>query len=536
VGCWEGADVTVQVREHQKTPLWRNATVLKWTAQVFVLFLILAIFALLVSQALTNFAESDISFGWEWMSSPTGVQLREGIDINPDSGARALLVGIINTMRVAISGIVAATILGTLIGVGRLSSNFIVNRLATVYIETIRNIPLLVQIFFWSALAVTLPSLVAEDVGEYFFKVSNKGLAFAWIFPGLGWVPWLVFVIVGFFVGRYVAKRRKAYQEDTGNPGHGGRFWFGIVVLFGIIGWFAWPLLGFMQHVFGAIESGVDALPPIVFPIVVAAGAVLGAVWWIRNFFESRRTPAGFGKMTDDDWFRVIFAGVAGVVVAVAAFYIGEFSIKTVAGDTETVAELVRTALGNLFGWLSAAFAGDAGSFVDAAKDVVREGGPLVFSKPQVVLKGAGIPQYGPTGMLVTIPFFAIWTGVTLYTAAFIAEIVRGGILAVAKGQTEASQAMGLRRSQYLRLIILPQAFRIILPPLGNQYLNLAKNTSLGLAVAYADIVAVGFTVINQTGQSLPVVVVWMAFFVTLSLVISSIVNYYNRKMMLVVR
>jgi general L-amino acid transport system permease protein len=126
--------------------------------------------------------------------------------------------------------------------------------------------------------------------------------------------------------------------------------------------------------------------------------------------------------------------------------------------------------------------------------------------------------------------------GVTVYTAAFIAEIVRGGILAVSKGQTEASMAVGMRRSQYLRLIILPQAFRIILPPLGNQYLNLAKNTSLGLAVAFADIVSVGTTIINQTGQSLPVVLVWMAFFLTMSLVISAIVNYYNRKMMLVER
>jgi ABC-type amino acid transport system permease subunit len=200
------------------------------------------------------------------------------------------------------------------------------------------------------------------------------------------------------------------------------------------------------------------------------------------------------------------------------------------------VAQLIRTAFGNFFGWLSAAFSGEVSTVVAETQDRVRVGGPLVFSKPAVVLLGAGIPQYAKTGLVVTVPFFAIWTGVTLYTAAFIAEIVRGGILAVAKGQTEASQALGLRRSQYLRLIILPQAFRIILPPMGNQYLNLAKNTSLGLAVAYADIVAVGFTIMNQTGQSLPVVVVWMAFFVTLSLVISSIVNYYNRKMMLVER
>ena len=528
--------MTVQVREHQKTPLWRNATVLKWVAQLFVLVAILAIFALLVSQALTNFAESDISFGWQWMSSPTGVQLREGIDINPDSGARALLVGIVNTLRVAISGIIAATILGTIIGVSRLSSNWIVNKIATVYIETIRNIPLLVQIFFWSALAVTLPSLTADDVGEYFVKVSNKGFGFAWIFPGLGWLPWLTFVIVGFFVGRYVAKRRKKYQEDTGKPGHGGRFWFGIVLIFGIIGWFAWPLLGFMSHVFGAIESFIDAIPPVVFAIVVALIAIIASAWWIRNFFESRRTPAGFGKMTDDDWFRVIFAGLSGIVIAVLAFVVGGFALQTVGGETQSVAELTRTVFANFFGWLSAAFSGEVSSIVDETQNIVREGGPLVFSKPAVELLGAGIPQYAKTGLVVTIPFFAIWTGVTLYTAAFIAEIVRGGILAVAKGQTEAAQAMGFRRSQYLRLIILPQAFRIILPPMGNQYLNLAKNTSLGLAVAYADIVAVGFTIINQTGQSLPVVVVWMAFFVTLSLSISAIVNYYNRKMMLVER
>jgi len=217
--------VTVQVREQSKTPLWRNATFLKWSAQLFVLALVVALFALLVSQALTNFAQSDISFGWTWLSSPTGVQLREGIDINPDSGARALLVGIVNTLRVAISGIFAATILGTLIGIGRLSSNWIVNKIATVYIETIRNIPLLVQIFFWSAIAVTLPALTADDVGEFMFKASNKGFAYAWVFPGLGWLPWLTFVIVGFFVGRYVARRRKAYQEETGNLGHGGRYW-----------------------------------------------------------------------------------------------------------------------------------------------------------------------------------------------------------------------------------------------------------------------------------------------------------------------
>jgi general L-amino acid transport system permease protein len=179
--------------------------------------------------------------------------------------------------------------------------------------------------------------------------------------------------------------------------------------------------------------------------------------------------------------------------------------------------------ISNVFDWLGDSFANDGGV-------------PLVFQKPVVEIRGAGFAQYGITGMVMSIPFFSVWMGVTLYTAAFIAEIVRGGILAVSKGQTEAAQAVGLTRSQYLRLIILPQAFRVILPPVGNQYLNLFKNTSLGIGVAFADIVAVGFTLLNQTGQSLPIVLVWMAFFVTGSLSISAAVNYYNRKMSLVER
>lgn len=525
--------VTVQVREHKKTPLWRNATVLKWSAQLVVLAGVVGMFVLLGSQALSNFEASDISFGWGWLSDPTGVAIREGIDTSPDSGARAIVVGIVNTLRVAISGIIVATILGTIIGVARLSSNWIINKLATIYIETIRNIPLLVQIFFWSALAIGLPSLTNDDIGTFWFKASNKGFAFAWIFPDGGFWPWLTFVVIGLIVGIYVMRRRKKYQEETGNLGHGGRYLFLILIVFGVVGWFAAPLLSFLDPVFTGIGNFIDSVPAIVFPIILAAVALLASGLWIRNFFESRRTPAGFGKMTDDDWFRVIFAGLAGVVLAVAAFLIGGIEFETVSGEVLSLAELVRLGLGNFFQWLGASFNTDGYRTVIEG---VRSGGPLVFEKPEVALVGAGIPQYGSTGMVVTIPFFAIWMGVTIYTASFIAEIVRGGILAVSKGQTEASQALGLSRSRYLRFIILPQAFRIILPPLGNQYLNLAKNTSLGLAVAYADIVAVGTTIINQTGQSLPVVLVWMGFFLSLSLSISAIVNYYNRKMMLVER
>jgi general L-amino acid transport system permease protein len=515
--------LTVQVRTHEKVPLWRNAAVLKWLAQIVLLAAVIGLFAILGAQAATNFSRADVTFGWRWLSDPFSVNIQEGIDTLPDSGARALLVGAINTLRISISGIVAATVLGTLIGIARLSGNWIVNKIATVYVETIRNIPLLVQIFFWLAMAQTLPGLTEAGVGEKWVHGSNKGFAFAWVFWNGGFIPWLVFVAGGVVVGRYVARRRKRIQEETGRPSYPLTFWLLTVVVFAAVGWFAWPLLAFLAPVWRWVGRLVDGLPAVVFLIVAAGAAIVVAALWVRGFFESRRTPAGFGKLTDDDWFRVIFAVVGGLVLALLAFVIGSFSIVTTTGSNMTIAELVRTGLGNVFSWLGNSFESSGGP-------------PLVFERPMVEVRGAGFVQYGDAGAVLTLSFFALWVGVTLYTASFIAEIVRGGILAVSKGQTEAAQSVGLKRSQLLRLVVLPQAFRVILPPMGNQYLNLAKNTSLGIAVAFPDIVQVGITLINQTGQSLPVVLSWMLFFLTLSLSISAVVNYYNRKLRLVER
>lgn len=514
--------MTVRVREREKTPLWRNATFLKWLAQLVVLAAVVGLFVLLGSQAAANFSKSNISFGWRWLSDPFGVNIREGIDVSPDSGARALVVGAVNTIRISVTGIIAATVLGTVIGIARLSKNWIVNKIAAVYIETIRNIPLLVQIVFWSAIAISLPELAADDIGEYWFKPSNKGFGIAWVSWNGGFFPWLVFVAVGVIAGRYVSRWRHRIQEQTGRLTYPGWWWLGTVAAFAAAGWFAWPLLQFLAPVFAAIADFVDGLPAVTVSIVIAVAAVAGAGLWIRRFFESRRTPAGFGKLTDDDWFRVIFAAFAGVAGAVLAFAIGGFEIVTTTGEQRSIAELTLIGISNFFDWLGRSFEANGGQ-------------PLEFSKASVVQRGNFI-NFGETGAVMSPPFFAVWTGVTLYTASFIAEIVRGGILAVSKGQTEAAMAVGLRRSQYLRFIILPQAFRIILPPLGNQYLNLFKNTSLGIAVAFPDIVQVGFTLINQTGQSLPIVLVWMLFFLSGSLMISAVVNYYNRKMKLVER
>lgn len=514
--------MTVQVREQQKTPLWRNAAFLKWAVQLFVLAVVIGFFLVLGRRAIDNFNARGTTFDWGWLTDPSDFLIREGIDVDPDSGIRALTVGAINTLRVSITGIIAATVLGTIVGVARLSKNWIVTKIAAIFIETIRNIPLLVQIFFWQAMMFTLPSLVAGDIGEYWFKASNKGFGLAWISWNGGFFPWLTFLLVGFIISRFVKRWRHRVQEETGQLANAGWYTLGILVVFGVIGWFAWPILAFMESILAGIADAIDKIPGIVFPIVLAGTSLLVGAWWIRKFFESRRTPAGFGKLTDDDWFRVIFAGVTAIVLAFVAFVFCGVEVTTVQGELTTIAELMRTGLSNIFDWLGRGF-GDNG------------GEPLVFSKASVVQDGNFV-QYGDTGAVMTVPFFAIWFAVTIYTASFIAEIVRGGILAVPKGQTEAAQAVGFSRAQYLRLVVLPQAFRIILPPLGNQYLNLFKNTSLGIAVGFSEIVSVGFTLMNKNGQTLPIVIVWMGFFLTGSLLISAVVNYYNRKMALVER
>jgi general L-amino acid transport system permease protein len=167
--------------------------------------------------------------------------------------------------------------------------------------------------------------------------------------------------------------------------------------------------------------------------------------------------------------------------------------------------------------------------------DVDGAARPFDAMRPDIVQKGK-FPNYGVNGLTLSLGFAAVFFGVVFYTSAFIGENVRGGILAVPKGQTEAALAVGLTRGQVLRRVVLPQAFRIILPPTGNQYLNLVKNTSLAVAVGYSEIVQVGTTVFNQTGRTLPVVAIWMLFYLSCSLTISVVVNWFNIRMKLVER
>ena len=497
--------------------------VIKWATQIGILFGLIWLGFILITQATGNLRATGIPFSWDFLGEPLGVKLGEGFNTDPESGLEALAVGMVNMLRITWSGVIAATLLGTLIGISRLSSNWIVSRIANSYIEFFRNIPLLVQILFWQALIIgLLPDLTPEMEGSRWLFASPKGIAFPWFTPQAGRWQYTVLVILGIVVARWVYRHRIRLQEREGRETRAFAWSMSTFGVFLVGGWFAHPVTGVLGWLFTALAWVAGAVPVIAFQLVLAVLAIWLAVRYILRYLRRLRSPAGMAKLSDDDVFRLAVAAVVGI--GVTLFFVsgaGQATLSAVLG--RTMWYQMNWGLEPLFDFLASRFEFSGGA-------------PLRFSLPEVVVP-TRFPQYSAeVGKALTPGFVAVWMGVTLYTAAFIGEIVRAGIMAVPRGQGEAASAVGLRRGQVLRLVVLPQAFRIILPPLGSQYLNLAKNTSLGIAVAYADIVQVGQTIFNQEGQALAVFIFWMGFYSMVSLILSGIVNYYNRKMALVER
>ena len=498
---------------HERPPLYRDVTVVKWVVQIIALLLTLGALWFLANQAGDNLKASNVPTDYDFLSVNPGIDLSSGIDTDPDTGGRALWVGMVNTLRMAIAGIFVATLIGVLVGLSRLSNNWLLKKLGTVFVETLRNVPLLVQILFYGAVFASLDR-VSLDGGPVngWFHVSNKGLSMPRVHIADGFYQWMIVIIIGLFAANFLRKRRIAQQDLSGEETYPILSAFGLIVVFGALGWFIHPIFGFVGNIFDALSSAVSAVPEGALQVLVAVLSVGTSVYWIRGFLNSRRTPAGLAKLTDDDYFRMIFAGVGGVLGAVFFLVIWPGLSSWMINSGSDLFEV----LGNKFG-------------------NGRSGRPVDVALPDIVQVGK-FPNYGPSGLNFSIGFAAVFFGVVFYTSAFIAEIVRGGILAVPKGQTEAAAALGLRRSTALRRVIIPQAARVMLPPLGNQYLNLTKNTSLAIAVGYSDIVQVGQTVYNQTGKTLPVVSIWMFFYLSCSLSISVIVNFFNVRMRIVER
>ncbi|HEX2725550.1 MAG TPA: amino acid ABC transporter permease [Beijerinckiaceae bacterium] len=372
-----------------------------------VLFLVIAFLVVAaVMNARANLQRAGITSGTGFLSNTAGFDISQALIPFSAAGStygEAFIVGLLNTLLVAAIGVVFATILGFTIGVARLSGNWIVAKVAMIYVEVVRNVPLLLQLLFWyNAVLAPLPSpRESINVAGSFF-LNNRGLFMPKpMFGGDIWILLAAFVAgLAGTVGFYVWARRQ--QEQTGRQ---------------------YPV-------------GLTALALIVgLPVLV----------WI----------------------------------------------------------MLALTIGN----------------------------PISFEVPEQQrfnLRG---------GMQVLPEFVALLVGLVTYTAAFIAEVVRAGILAVSKGQTEAASSLGLRPGFTLRLVVIPQAMRVIVPPLTSQYLNLTKNSSLAVAIGYPDLVQVFMgTVLNQTGQAVVVVVITMSVYLTISLVTSFVMNIYNRRVAIVER
>lgn len=368
--------------------------------QILVVGLVVLVGWYLISNTLDNLARRSIATGFGFLEREASFGIGEHlIDYTPqDNYGRALLVGVLNTLKVSVIGIILATILGTIIGIARLSTNWLVARLATVFVETIRNLPPLLQLFFWYA-------VITESMPP--------------------------------------------------------------------------------------VRQALNPLP---------------------GFYLSQRGLFMPVPAADPVWVHMAFAFAAGVILTI---FVGKWAKKRQAATGHRIS-MTWPILGFLVGLPLVAY--------------VLGGAPTALDVP--VLQGFNFRG----GATLTPEFFAILFGLVIYTSAFIAEVVRGGILAVNYGQTEAARSLGLPTNTTLRLVVLPQSLRVIIPPLTSQYLNLAKNSSLALAIGYPDLVSIANTAINQTGQAIEGVAIIMSTYLVISLSISIFMNWYNKRIALVER
>ena len=388
---------SIGTAQKAKVAPWNDPVIRGWVFQIVVVGLVGLLAWYLVTNTMENLARQKIASGFHYLDREAGFEIGDSmIAYSPASTyARAILVGLLNTLKVAVLGIVLSTILGTLIGVGRLSPNWLLSSICEWYVEAFRNVPLLLWLFL-------------------FYKLISEA------FPGPKQA-------ISLFNSFFLSNRGLYFPVPMADPIH------------------KWMGAGFLL-------------------------AIVGAVFlhkWARRRQEATGQP-----------FPSIWAGF-GLVIGLPILV-----------------------------WLAG-------------------GAPSHLSWPE--LKGFNFDG----GSVIQPEFTALLLGLVLYTSAFVAEIVRSGILALNKGQSEAAQAIGLSRGQVMRLVLLPQALRLIVPPMTSQYLNITKNSSLAIAIGYPDLVASVNVTINQTGQAIENVLIIMAAYLSVSLSISAFMNWYNKQIAL---
>jgi general L-amino acid transport system permease protein len=382
-------------------PFWRDERVLKVAAQLVSAILVIGLLVWLAGNVISAANQRGLSLGFRFLRDSAGFPIGETpIPYDPSrSFAYAFLVGVLSTLKVSIVGIFFATILGIFVGIARLSSNWLVNRLALAFIEIHRNIPLLVLLFLWyTGVFITLPRVQESIAWPGPIYLNQRGLYITWPQLTSTGTIFVITIVIAFVLAIIAWSILNRYQIATGKSTYYG--WVSLAILIIV------PLLG---------------------------------------------------------WF--------------------------LAGDT-----------------------------------------PVRLDVP--ILQGFNFQG----GLHLTPEFTALLIGLVTYTAAFIAEVVRAGIQAVSRGQQEAARALGLRYWQVLSLVIMPQALRVIIPPLISQYLNLVKNSSLAFFIGYPELFFIGRTTTNQAGRAIQVILLVMAVYLAISLITSLLLNIYNRRIQLIER
>ena len=380
--------------------LLRDDRFWKIAGQAIALIIVIAVAAIFWDNLTANYAQLGIAFGFDFLNSQASFDIGEKvIPYNPENSYRqAYIVGLVNSLRVMGIGIIFATIAGLTVGIARLSDNWLLRTLAGLYVEIIRNTPLLLQLFFWYfAVFISLPKVEENQQMRGPIFLTNRGIAVPWPAALPGWQIWLILLTVGVLAAIALWQWRARIMLEQAQPGR--------------------PLLWALSAI------GLSTLSALII---------------------TRNLP-----------FRLDFPRLSA--------------------------------------------------------DLQLEG-----------------------GLKLTPEFAALITGLSLYTASYIAEIVRAGIQSVPRGQLEAAKSLGLKSGIAMRLVILPQALRVIIPPLTSQYLNLAKNSSLAVAIAYPDVYfVVASPTLNQTGRAIEAMLIIMVTYLTISLIISLFMNWYNQTVQL---
>ncbi|MEG3940925.1 ABC transporter permease subunit [Microcoleus sp. S36b_A3] len=380
--------------------LLRDDRLWKIVGQAIALILVITVIAIFWDNISANYAQLGIEFGFDFLNSQASFDIGESvIPYSPENTYRqAYFVGLVNSLRVMGLGIVFTTIAGVTVGIARLSDNWLLRNLAALYVEILRNTPLLLQLFFWYfAVFISLPKLEDNPQMKGPIYLTNRGIAVPLPAPLPGFEIWLILLTVGVLAAAGLWMWRGRVMLETAKPGR-QLFW--------------------------------------------AAGAI----------------------------------GLSAIVAL-----------------------------------------------------IITKNLPLRLDFPRLT---PALQLQG--GLKITPEFAALVTGLSLYTGSYIAEIVRAGIQSVSRGQWEAAKSLGLKSGTAMRMVILPQALRVIVPPLTSQYLNLAKNSSLAVAVAYPDVYfVVGSPTLNQTGRAIEAMLIIMVTYLTISLIVSLFMNWYNQTVQL---